>query len=281
MSVEDLVRQQLIAIDRSRVPKAVQLGAASPTGMELGGWRVYALDVTSGAGGLVAQPLAAQGYGFALLKAGSDPLAVAIDAADAGKYGPVYPGTGFMTGGKFTRLVIKGWGSTTAPLAGGFTAAGNIFYGGRMTLAVAQRPDVSLISVAQDLPGFIYGRAIQQAYNTAGNVPTLATDGVPARGASSLRVWVAGPPANTILTGQINWYWYDPVQAQWFLTDVAQPLPTGTQFAAPAELQLAHRHGRYFPSLAGITFSGGAGAIACAVQVFGEGGDLGVQDVMP
>jgi hypothetical protein len=223
------------------------------------------------------------GFGFALLRSASDPYPLLIDADACGKFGPVYPGgPAPMMGAKFNRLSLKPWYTSSLPLAGasGFTQAGVLGTAtGRVTLAVAQRPDVELLNQGTQPPGFAFGRIIgPQNYNAVNNLPSGPFDGCNIRGATSVRVNIGPGGGQTILGGTVVWWWFDPFGGGWNQTDVQQGLPTGTTTGSPGELQIAYPYGRLFPEVRQFT-SSGANQPTGFMYVFGEGGEYSIADL--
>lgn len=275
-----LVNERLVELERARAPQLGQ--AAARQDASTGGIRYHVLDLTTATSPLPRYGFDISGYSVTICKGGSDHMAVLMDLGEAGIYGPVFPGMTIRPQRKFTRIRIAKWTSTTVPIAGGLTDAGAFTLGRYLTIAVGLDPLAEVIDAQGGPAGFVqYRVSSTQVYNVATNVPTLDTDGINARGATSIKVGVFS--ASNISGGTIRW-WFLPHTGgafAWGLTDLQQTIPTGTTVGWCAEFEAAHSGGRYFPELNLYTNAGGSGSPQLVILSHGLGGELNAGDVSP
>lgn len=258
--------------------KASPIAQAVRVVAETKGARTLELDLTASSSALTRFKLDIDGYWVAVTRGASAGMAIAMDLGAGGLYGPVYPGVTIRPKQKFTSISFWRWASSTLPRVGAMTNAGVQAPGRYLTIVVGKTPEAEWVDPDGAASGFMQQRFCTGlpggllTYNSLLNVPSSVNDGVAIDNALAVRAAVSD--VTNVLGGTIVWWWMDP-SGNWYQTDVSQPLPTGTAFSSPGEVEVQHKAGRLFAELRSYTNAGGViTSTTLAINVFTTSGEL-------
>ena len=154
---------------------------------------------------------------------------------------------------------------------------------GTVVLRLLREPDVEYDELAGGDANGVLGNpsgagvgpagATTQAYNSAaGNIPTLATDGLSLTGVRGVRAQVVSALGSVITAGEVHWWQLDTPSGLWGETAFLQGygLAVNRRIWFPGDFENWVPEGRVYPEFRSGTNDLGAGAFTVRLYTWGE-----------